>query len=164
MGESIAGVWGTWRNILDQRDYDQLFTLFGDKNSKIALAITEKGVPTNASATGDQMAANIRAIETKSDVSGTGTSYVSAGRTVFNITGLPFIPRYVLITFHNFNGNIAYDSTYDANVAKCYAINRSDPPDGWRSWSTDVTRTGNSITFYSGSPNLVTNFNYVAVK
>lgn len=51
-----------------QKDLDtrinELFTLFGDKNRKIASAISDKGVPTNADATGDQMAANIRAIPT----------------------------------------------------------------------------------------------------
>lgn len=53
-----------WSRLLNDADYNQLFSLFGDKNRKIASAITEKGVPTNADATGDQMAANIRAINT----------------------------------------------------------------------------------------------------
>lgn len=56
---------GSWQV---QTDYEKLFTLFGDKNKKIASAITEKGVQTNADATGDQMAANIRAIKTGQEV------------------------------------------------------------------------------------------------
>lgn len=56
------GNFSSWSRILHQVDYDKLFTLFGDKNVKIASAITDKGVPTNADATGDTMAANIRSI------------------------------------------------------------------------------------------------------
>lgn len=58
-----------------QKDFDtrikENFTLFGDKNTKIASAITEKGVPTNADATVDQMVANIRAIPTLKSAKGT---------------------------------------------------------------------------------------------
>jgi len=43
---------------------NELFQSSSDKNTKIAAAITEKGVPTSPTATGDQMAANIRAIKT----------------------------------------------------------------------------------------------------
>lgn len=51
-----------------QKDFDtrikENFTLFGDFKNKLAPAITEKGVATNADATADQMVANIRAIPT----------------------------------------------------------------------------------------------------
>ena len=43
---------------------NELFQSSSDKNAKIAAAITEKGVLTSPTATGDQMAANIRAIQT----------------------------------------------------------------------------------------------------
>lgn len=60
----FINTWSSWRKVLNQDDYDTLFTLFGDKNVKIASAISDKGVPTSADATSDQMAANIRAIPT----------------------------------------------------------------------------------------------------
>lgn len=50
---------------------NELFQSSSDKNAKIAAAITDKGVPTSPTATGDQMAANIRAISS-------GTEYTQS--------------------------------------------------------------------------------------
>ncbi|MGE7113086.1 hypothetical protein [Lysinibacillus sp. NPDC047702] len=66
-----------------QKDLDRRisenFTLFGDFKAKLAPAITEKGVPTNADATADQMVANVRAIPTGGQVY---DSNIASGGTV----------------------------------------------------------------------------------
>ncbi len=69
--------------------------MFGDKNTKIASAIIDKGVPTSANAIGDQMATNIRAIETGKKVV-ESTVYVSgisgASRTSVTLS-IGFVAR-----------------------------------------------------------------------
>jgi len=105
IGQGTSIAWGEWRRILNDVDYDKLFTLFGDKNAKIASAITDKGVPTSADATGDQMAANIRAISTgkTSHFQKNTIRPVIANGTHHINTIVPFEPKFV---FHSTPGTI----------------------------------------------------------
>lgn len=78
---------------------NELFQSSSDKNAKIASAITEKGVPTSPTATGDQMAANIRAIQTgKKQKSGYVTGVrLADGNDQIIVTGLGFLPRMIFV-------------------------------------------------------------------
>lgn len=79
---------------------NEVFQASSDKNTKIAAAITEKGVPTSPSATGDQMAANIRAIQT-------GKRYASGDAVVnglfLEVRDLPFKPSIIIVKYVNSN-------------------------------------------------------------
>lgn len=89
--------WHDWKRLLTQDDYDQLFTLFSSFKTKIASATTDKGVPTNADATGDQMAANIRAIPTgkKTYTHNFSTPNMNNGQTVTLTSGaMSFVPKF----------------------------------------------------------------------
>ncbi|MGE7115105.1 hypothetical protein, partial [Lysinibacillus sp. NPDC047702] len=78
---------------------NEVFTSSVDKNIKIASAITDKGVPTSADATSDQMAANIRAIQTgKKQKSGYVTGVrLADGNDQITVTGLDFLPRMIFV-------------------------------------------------------------------
>jgi len=78
---------------------NELFQSSSDKNAKIAAAITEKGVSTSPTATGDQMASNIRAIQTgKKQKSGYVTGVrLADGNDQITVTGLDFMPRMIFV-------------------------------------------------------------------
>jgi len=98
--------WSPWLKRLDSRDYDKLFTLFGDKNTKIASAITDKGVPTSADATGDQMAANIRAIQTGIKGRYPIPSLANLQEYQFWINDIPFEPMFAIFEI---GGSVMYE-------------------------------------------------------
>lgn len=78
---------------------NELFTLSVDKNTKVASAITDMGVPTAADATGDVMAANIRNL---------GNTVIGSGALVRNGTSVRvsgttpnMIPSAIIVYYNN---------------------------------------------------------------
>lgn len=110
---------------------NELFQSSSDKNAKIAAAITVKGVPTSPTATGDEMAANILAIETgvpywtgTATPSSTGIPFTFVNGTIENIIyiqfTLPFNPQVVTTignAGNNNSTNSVYDKTFDGNYS-----------------------------------------------
>ncbi|MGE7954913.1 hypothetical protein [Lysinibacillus xylanilyticus] len=101
-----------------------------DKNLKIASAITDRGVPTNADATGDVMAANIRAIPSGGSKPFKGTFTALTGGST--IPDIPFHPRLINIT-------------YDGQYYKSYCL-------GIRETPTDTTF---KFADTSGTPSVI---------
>ncbi|MEK4425855.1 phage tail protein [Solibacillus sp. FSL K6-1523] len=161
----VNGVWQQWVKVLNQYDYDALFQSVSNGKSQVANAITQKGVPTASNAEFATMATNIGKIETNSTVSGTGTSYVSGYDTVFNITGLPFRPRAVIIKFNNFKGKLVFNNDWGISDADSFALDREDGnTGGWQNWSTSASINSNGVIFRVGNDDFVTSFSYIAVK
>jgi len=104
-----SGGWGTWKRLLTQDDYDQLFTSVSDGKTKVASAISDKGVYTSPVETFDNMANNIRLIQTGGGASGNGTTYMSGNNTVFSVSGLSFEPRVINIYSSSNGGRIVYN-------------------------------------------------------
>ncbi|AVK85255.1 hypothetical protein C3943_17830 [Lysinibacillus sp. B2A1] len=110
---------------------NELFQSSSDKNAKIAAAITEKGVPTSPTATGDEMAANVLAIETgvpyregTATPSSIGIPFTFVNGTIENSIyiqfTLPFNPKVVTAmgnTGNNYSTNSIYDTTFDGNYS-----------------------------------------------
>lgn len=110
---------------------NEVFTSSVDKNTKIASAITDMGVPTSADATGDQMAANVRAIKTgvpywtgSATPAQTPLPFTYVDGTNVNIIGiqftLPFNPKVVTATGNLgnlYSTNSIYDTTFDGNYS-----------------------------------------------
>jgi len=110
---------------------NELFQSSSDKNTKIAAAITVKGVPTSPTATGDQMAANILAIETgvpywtgTATPSTTGIPFTFVNGTIENIIYIQFTllfnPKVVTAMSNvgnNYSTNSVYDTTFDGNYS-----------------------------------------------
>lgn len=129
-----------------QKDFDtritENFTLFSSFKQKIASATTDKGVPTNADATSDQMAANIRAIQSGGYISNTIQSspapvtftYLNGTTQLMNhvdIIGLPFTPKAIIVQANTGGGNMSmtlYTSVTDAygyaNTSKIFLENQ----------------------------------------
>lgn len=116
-----------------QKDFDtrikENFTLFSSFKQKIASATTDKGVPTNADATGDQMASNIRAIQAggykqgtiQSNASPVTFTYVNGTTQLMphvDIIGLPFAPKVIILQANTGSGNMSM--TVYTNVTDAY--------------------------------------------
>ncbi len=101
-----------------QKDFDtritENFTLFSSFKQKIASATTDMGVPTNADATSDQMAANIRAIKTgkKTDRGTINIPALGAGATTSVSMVVYFKPGTVLL---NLDGRYMVDGQLHGN-------------------------------------------------
>jgi len=116
---NIAGV-PTTRQIDFDKRITENFTLFSSFKQKIASATTDKGVPTSADATSDQMAANIRSIPTSQYWS--NNVNVAPGATSFQLAGggssvymntcavtIPFKPK--MLYAQSINGYDTYTTT-----------------------------------------------------
>lgn len=135
---------------------NELFQSSVDKNTKIASAITDKGVPTSADATGDQMAANIRAIQTgKKQKSGYVTGVrLADGDDQISVTGLDFMPKMIFVR----SPVVSQGSISSVYIHKDEFL-VSLPSDmsfyisgGGQSNHGVVTITGNGFTIKTGNP------------
>jgi len=150
-----------------QRDFDaritENFTLFSSFKQKIASATTDKGVPTNADATSDQMAANIRAIPTggnsysisaqaayqKQFMSANGGSYLNFS---YLVASMSFRPKMIYV--QAISGATTYTTTcidmYDGYDTFTYKVASYFGGQGNAIIShvrPDFTQSGNNYTF-----------------
>lgn len=83
-----------------------------DVKTNVAAAITEQGVPTSPTATGAEMAANIRAIpKGRKEASGIAYATNVSGRARLVVTGLSFHPIAIFITKEN-NSNTEFKAVW----------------------------------------------------
>lgn len=83
-----------------------------DVKTNVAAAITEQGVPTSPTATGVQMATNIRAIpKGRKEASGIAYATNVSGRARLVVAGLSFNPTAIFITKEN-NSNTEFKAIY----------------------------------------------------
>lgn len=83
-----------------------------DVKTNVAAAITEQGVPTSPTATGEQMATNIRAIpKGRKEASGIAYATNVSGRARLVVTGLSFNPIAIFITKEN-NSNTEFKAVW----------------------------------------------------
>lgn len=96
----VKGLDGVLFNLADLKSFAS------DVKTNVAAAITEQGVPTSPTATGAQMATNIRAIpKGRKEASGIAYATNVSGRARLVITGLSFNPTAIFITKENNNNN-----------------------------------------------------------
>lgn len=132
---------------------NEVFQASSDKNTKIAAAITEKGVPTSPSAPGDQMAANIRAIQT-------GKRYASGDSVVsgffLEVRGLPFKPNIIVVKYVNSNDKGSQMAVY-ANKTSFTTqpnVSLSAFADASTLWQGQETIYADGFSLRISSPNL----------
>lgn len=124
--------------VVRQKDFDtrikENFTLFSSFKQKIVSATTDKGVPTNADATGDVLATNIRAIPTGSKMQ-SGTMQIpafSGSQTVSVNVYLPFVAKNA---FNNMGGFVFL------NGSPYGAMGGAGP------YTRNITVAGTTLTF-----------------
>lgn len=93
--------WSPWKKVLNQDDYDQLFTSVSNGKATVNQAVTDMGVYTAPDAPFATTAANIRNLSNIK--AGTGTITSDNLRTTFAVSGLPFKPRAIMLQARNAN-------------------------------------------------------------
>lgn len=89
---------GDWSRLLNNLDYDQLFTSVSNGKSAIANAITGKGIYTAPNAEFATMANNISNIQTgRKEARGTVSNFTSGSNRMISIQGLGFRPKIALL-------------------------------------------------------------------
>ncbi|AVK84454.1 hypothetical protein C3943_13170 [Lysinibacillus sp. B2A1] len=131
-----------------------------DVKTNVAAAITDKGVPTSPTATGTQMAANIRAIPTGGRKAN-GLLISSSTLASFNYKGGGIVSMaYIDLTGLNFTPSIIVLMTSTGNGNMSYSIFTSfNDPTGFTS-STKISLYNSNL--FSNSPNH--NLSHIAIS
>lgn len=127
------GTWTPWKKILNQDDYDTLFTSVSNGKSLVANAITGKGVSTSTTAEFATMATNISKINVKKVASGTAPLSSPNGTFLayndgsnhyhhyITVSGLTFKPSIIIATNTNLGEYTAlYDNTRGREMVKTF--------------------------------------------
>lgn len=117
-----------------------------DVKTNVAAAITAKGVPTSASDTGAQMAANIAAIS-GGVAAASGTTSIGPTSTI-TISGLGFLPRIVVLKSVE-----AIATTYKANSSATEVKSQLCTVTGWANDVTANTLTNGTFAISNTTSN-----------
>ncbi|MEC1180363.1 phage tail protein [Metasolibacillus meyeri] len=161
--QKYNGVWEQWIETSPR----QLFQSVSNGKAAVANAITQKGVATSPTAEFATMASNIGLIGKYKK--GVGQITSSGGFSYFNVSGLGFLPRAVLINVRGSSGgyNIPGKGIYFLDWGGVNNMNIFIFDEGnmrWHNYGTVLSTTNDGFSARIVYPDITGQFDYVAFE